>query len=489
MTLRKLVPAALAALALSSIAFAGDLESGRALKEKGKFEEALPFLQKASDANPADAATALDLSAVLLGLGQFDRAAKCVTPAIDANPDNVDLLVAKGRAYIFSGDKMSREGGDPNMILAYIADGDKWVGRALEKDPKNSGARVLKAKVYQHQGGGDTPEALVLLEDVTKDDPKCFDAFWDLGQIWMRKGQQDNKDKSRWAAAEKYFRGAFAADPTSGQALLQATYAKQWQNTAKAPELVADYAKCAALLPGQTAPLSRIWSMKKWAAAEVKAAMRSLASAKDGDTHVQGYLALLDGEDLLAAGKVKEAVGSLATAPGAWGKTENKDIYFAVHRIARDGAGLDVEQRETLWTATWKNWPARSEVPNDAGLWYRDVGHDYKRSAAWYLRAAEAAPNSPAILNDTGLIFHYHLNEPEKAESWYRKAVQAAEDGGIDVANAGGKDLEATGFRDALNNMYKLLSAQKRWKDLKEFTEQHVPEGFPGREAWLEGGK
>jgi tetratricopeptide (TPR) repeat protein len=481
----RLVPAAVAALVLASSALAGDLEDGLALKKAGKFEEALPKLQKAAEADPAGADAAAALSEVLAGLGKYEQASRALAKALEAHPDDVRLLVARGRALLLSAEKAGREGADSNMILATVADADRWVVRALAKDPKHSEARVLKAKVLQHQGGSDAPEAIAALEAVAADDPKCFDAHWELGQIWMRKARADWKDKTKWAAAEKHFRDATTADPASGQALLQATFCRHWQSAT--PDLIADYEKCAAMLPGDPSPLAQVWKFKKGSLPQVRAAFERLA-AKPGQEKAKAYVLALDAEGAVAAGKPADAAKAAIGAVEAWGKDPARELYDAMNGLAFGGAGLAKEDRDRIWTAMWKQWPDRFEAPNNAGFWYRDVGHDFRKSAEWYERAAAIATTSPAVLNDTGLIYHYHLNDFEKAEKWYSAAVQAAEEQGTDVSQAGGRDLEATGYRDAMNNMARLLTQQKKWKELRKFAEDHVPEGFPGRDQWLSAG-
>lgn len=484
MQLRKLLVVPLVLAASHAIAFAGDLEDGLELKAAGKFEQALPKLEKALAADPKKAAAALALSQVLSGVGKHERAARVLREAIEANPDDVSLLVQRGRAYVLLAAQTDAEKGDPNMILSSIADADRSLKAALAKDPKNSEARVLKAKAQAFQGA-DQEKVVEELRAVVADDPKCFDAHWELGTIEMRRARAGAK--ASWGASEKHFRDAFAADPTSGQALLQATYAKAWQQVARAPELISDYAQCAALLPGQEAPALAIWKLRKQAAAEARAALEKLAKDSAQGGRPKAFLALLDGEGALAAGKGDAAVSAYCKAAEEYGAGDGKDVYFALYGAVVQAKGLDGDQRDKICEAAWKRWPHRSEVPNDFALWNRDVSHDYKRSLKWYLRAAEAAPNSPRVLNDTGLIYHYHMNEFDKAEPWYRKAVQAAEEQGVEPSND--PNDEGMGYRDAMNNIVKILSAQKRWKELREFADKHVPEGFPGRSQWLEAGK
>jgi hypothetical protein len=406
-----------------------------------------------------------------------------VTAAVlEAHPDHVGLRVAKARAYLLRAAEIDREGGDPQAIMGYCGDADRWVKQALEKDPKSADARVLKAKVYQYQGGGSTPEAVALLEAVAADTPSCFDAHWELGVAAMNAARADNRNKNKWAKAEKHFRDAFGADPKSGQALLQATYSKQWQQVAPAAEMVADYEKCARLLPGDDSAVVQIFKQRKYgAAAEVKASLERL-SGKDGHPRAKSFAAALEAE-AAAKEKPKDVVAAVGRATGAWGEgPPSIDLYWAL-LLAANTAGTDGEQKDAVWTLLWKKWPERFEAANNAGLYNRDVAHDYKRSAEWYERAAAHAGSSPQVLNDTGLIYHYHLGKNDVAEGWFRKAIAAAEEGGVDPWQAA-KNVDSMGYRDALNNLAKVLREEKRWKDLGAFVEDHVPDGWPNREEW-----
>src|SRR5262245_43194936 len=89
-------------LLAGSLALAGDLEDGKALRESGKFEEALPKFQAAAAADPTSAEAALGLSQVLSGLGRYDEAVKAVDAARKAHPEDAALAAAKGRAYFLA---------------------------------------------------------------------------------------------------------------------------------------------------------------------------------------------------------------------------------------------------------------------------------------------------------------------------------------------------------------------------------------------------
>jgi hypothetical protein len=74
------------------------------------------------------------------------------------------------------------------------------------------------------------------------------------------------------------------------------------------------------------------------------------------------------------------------------------------------------------------------------------------------------------------------MNDFEKAEPYYRKAVEIGKAQKYDCNTA--KDPDR-GFRDALNNMHMILAAKKRWKELKKFAEEDVPDAHPQKEIWI----
>jgi len=101
-------------------------------------------------------------------------------------------------------------------------------------------------------------------------------------------------------------------------------------------------------------------------------------------------------------------------------------------------------------------------------------------------RAVVANPESAQVLNDTALVLDQYRGEYEMAEPYYRRAIAAGADQG---RNWRGGDYEDTGYRDALNNFGGMLAKQERWKDLKEFCEELLPEAHPNRSNWLKAAK
>ncbi|MCG3134669.1 MAG: hypothetical protein HMLKMBBP_01990 [Planctomycetes bacterium] len=479
-TMAATLAAALLAV-LASPARAGDLEDARALQSKRSWEAAAAKYEKLAEADPANAAAALGWAECLIALGKYELAARKVGGAFDANPADASLRLVRARAWYLSGLQVEREGGDGSTILGNMSEAVRWSRKAIEIDPANSAAKVLCAQALLYKNQGELKETMDLLNEVVAKDPKCFDAHFELGQIAFNAGR---RDRTQFVAAEKHFRDAFTVDPTSGAALLRATWSKQWQGKAPAAELIDDYLAAGKLLPEDTGALTAIFKLRKSKGCEDKA-VAALAALQSVNKRAKTYACTAEAERLAAGGKGGPAVDKAVEGVKAWGEG---DIANELNVILADiawnpGTRIDGKERDLLGEAMWKAWPNRVENPSNAGVWWRDIGKDAKRAVTWYLRAAEAAPESPQVLNDTGVVYDYNLGEPEKAEPWYRKAIEKAQEQGLEPSNDA-KDVEGMGYRDALNNLGKLLFVQKRWKDLKAHAES-APDGFPAAAGWL----
>ena len=502
----------LSLLAASAAAYAGDLEDGQALQKDGQFEKALPKFQAAAKADPADPAAALGLSQVLTGLGRYDEAAKAVDAARKAHPTNASLLAAKGRAYFMAMIKAeAAEEPDGNFISGCHDDALRWGKEAMKADQKNVEALLLLGLIHQKDNNQD--QAKMFFEQAANADPKNFDAAFELGNYWFLRARDDKKNMELWSSAEQGFLAALRIDPKSARAAANVAHCKAWQN-APGKDVGAAYIRAWLLAPSDATLLDRAFT--RTPAADRVAVFQKLCDENASNVTARRYLAfahmgakdhkkaleildaaskldpkdpwvpLNEGEVTLDEGKkLDDAVEFLVEALTLF-KTKGAITDDAALRIggtiAFQNTKLSEAQREKLWTALWKLFPERSDASNNAGLWYRDVGKDYKKSLEWYLRAVKAAPEDCCIQNDTGLIYHYHLDDLEKAEPYYRRAVEIGKEKGYDC-NAG-NDPDR-GFRDAINNLYKILSKQKRWGDLKKFVEHDVPESHPLREVWL----
>jgi tetratricopeptide (TPR) repeat protein len=284
-----------------------------------------------------------------------------------------------------------------------------------------------------------------------------------------------------------------------------------WQRKA-ASDVAAEYALAAQRSPGNEKVLNQLY---RWAGSDKKGRVRmfeKVSEARPREPLVAVFLAFAQKE----AGDLDGGLRTLAAAE----KTMPESPYVPLNRghlllekgdsdgavkayeraveastqfvkaifddvnvkvFTTPAAAMTPAQREKLWNALWRKWPDAVDTANNAGLWYRDAGKDFKKSSSWYLRAVEAAPESPQVLNDTALIFDQYLGEHELAEPYYRRAVDAGAAQGRDWR---GGDVEDTGYRDAINNFGAMLAKQKRWRDLREFCDEHVPEAHPARGGW-----
>ena len=499
-------------LLAAAAAYAGDLEDGQALQAAGQFEQALPKYEAAAKADPADPAAALGLSQVLAGLGRYEQAAKAVDAARKAHPENASLLAAKGRAFFLSMLKaQAAEEPDNSFIEGCHDDAMRWAKEAMKADQKNVEALLLLGQIHQRDKNGD--QAIQFFQQAVIADPKSFDAAFEVANYWFLLAGADNKNIELWAKAEGAFYTCTKLDPKSARAAANFAHCKAWQN-APGKDVAAAYLRAWALAPKETPLLEKAFT--RTPAGDRVATFQKLSDDNPTNVAVRRYLAfaLMGAKEHKKALEVLDAASKLDPAD-PWvpmnegdvtldegkkiddavdfyvesltlfktkGAIEN-DAYMRVGgSVAFQNSKLSESQREKLWTALWKFFPERSDGPNNAGLWYRDVGKDYKKSLEWYLRAAKAAPDDCCIQNDTGLIYHYHLDDFEKAEPYYRRAVEIGKERGYDC-NAG-NDPDR-GFRDAINNLYKILSKAKRWTDLKTFVERDVPESHPFREVWL----
>jgi tetratricopeptide (TPR) repeat protein len=468
---------------------------------------------------------ALGHSQVLAGLGRYDEAAKAVDAARKANPQAdqlAALLAAKGRAYLLCVVQAeASEEPDGNLIDSCKSDAQRWAREALKADPKNVEALLLSGQLAQKDA--DEGRALRYFEEAVAADPKSFDAAFEVATHWYVKANSDRKNMELWAKAESGFAKAFALDPKSGRAAANLAHCKAWQ-VKNMQEVGAAYLKAVELNPEDTKLLGTLynWTPKDdraelfmtlcdaapkeiWRRIHLARALSGIgeksfpetlrnyekaydaldAAARIDDKNPivpfnEGEIRRQQGKDLDAAvGNYVESIAMYKQKGGI-----DDDIYkWIAGPVAFEDKSLSVEQREKLWTHLWKAFPERYDAMNNAGLYYRDTAKDYKQSLEWYLRAAKAAPDDASIQNDTGLIYHYHLNDMEKAEPFYRRAVAVGNEQGLDCTKARGDPDR--GFHDAINNLYLVLKAKKRWKDLKEFAEKDVPDAHPMKEAWI----
>ena len=188
-------------------------------------------------------------------------------------------------------DRGDKVGEDPSVIMGHVADGDVWLRKALTVDAKHADARVLQSKVLRYQGGGDSQASQDLLKAVLADHPSHFDALWELGQVHFRAGRAKQREGlADWQKAEEYFSRCMQVDPSSGDAILNHTYARAWQGRPYA-ELAPGYEKAAILLPGRDSVLGQLYKATVSKPGESVAAFERVAAAQPDQAGPLLYLA------------------------------------------------------------------------------------------------------------------------------------------------------------------------------------------------------
>jgi tetratricopeptide (TPR) repeat protein len=496
----------MAAAVAANPAPAGEFEDGRALWREGRFAEALPLLEKAAAAAPGDADRLEGVATTLLSLARFAEAPRAFDAALAKEPAAVPLLLGRARAALLAMDQAAAEHQDPWIVYALLDGANRDLEAVLAKDPKSVSARALKARglFSSPEGGGDAiagfekKQATALLEGALADAPGDAEANREMGHFLFHQAGADTKNKALWADSEKRFRAAFQARPDDGWSFLQATFAMAWQGASRR-NLSDAYEKAFDLNPGEIGPLRKLVEMEKGLPAQL-AVLDRLRGKRPGDSVVLSacagtllqagrgkdayailksaeeaapadpWPAAIRGQLLLAEGKVPEGLAELQAAVGKGRAVFDRRLYQSVDFVAvRAEKGLAPGQRDALWTALFEAFPREADGPNNAGNWFRRNAKDGAKSAAWYARALTVRPDDPALLNDMGQVHEADLlNDAAKCESFYRSAVESAEKLGINDPD------RCTGYKDAVDNLAKLLVRLKRGPDLLAYADQHL---------------
>jgi hypothetical protein len=469
---------------------ADDLSDAAALEKAGKLQEAAAAYAK-SEKPAAVAATVR----VLLRLGRPADAEKAAAAALAKSPEDAVLLVARAEARLGSCEAATAQKADASATMDRAYEGQEWVDKALKKDAKSVAARVLSARYIGFITGDSSDAARKLLETVVAEDPKAAEAWFELGRYFARKAG-NKKDDDLWGRAEKAFLAAADADPSRGDAWINAGRAKGWLGRGK-PEVAECFEKAALAMPNDMTPLTLLakWSASPQASVE---AHKRLDTARPNDRCIRLSLALahdktgktgegtaifdkaisaspadpvlpLDkGSFLLQANLAEPAVAAYVRAIETAGPGPNREVYDTIDLVATRTKGLSAEQRRALWDALTKKWPKELQAPNNAAVWFRDVALDFPASAAWYERALAAAPEDVMLLNDAGLVYWApgYLNDAAKGEPYFRRAIAAAKKQGVAKPDAN------VGYRDAVDNLVKLLRAGKRAADLRALADE-----------------
>jgi cellulose synthase operon protein C len=229
------------------------LEFGLLYEQRGQFDDAQRYLQKAADeSGPTDVGPALTLVDFLLRNGRADLAKDATSRLTSKAPDAISVLIAVSRVAMANGDfdkakasltRASRAAGYSAPTLLQIATLQVQIGslpeaaytltKALSERPDFLPAEALMTEVELRQG--ETAKAEARARQLVTRYPKSGAGFALLGDIALSRGQSaaaaDHYRKAHQTEQStesllRVFRALTVADPSGGLRL-----AEQWLKT------------------------------------------------------------------------------------------------------------------------------------------------------------------------------------------------------------------------------------------------------------------
>jgi len=385
---------------------------------------------------------------------------------------------------------------DKFLVKGNIADAHLRLDQAAAMRADLPTSAVLLAKILRYEE--DPKRARKGLEDHLVVFPGDRGAHIELGD--MARTARD------WATADSHFTKAAELDPTDGQSRLDATVAKQWLTAEGAASYTkaqfhAGYRTAARLLPETDDPIRLIVGLYPNSKADRLAALDEiiddrpeavwarvwksyvLRQGEDGDA--SAALDVLDEarriepenspvlinraevlaqlkrwEDAVAAYTDAIATGDQGTLEGA---SNSLDQLLHIGAQSRE---VSIADRDRAYDAMCAANPRVGRFGNNAGLWYRDVGHDYEKSLKYYQAAVDAQPDDQDYINDTALIYLFHLRDrKEKSLPMFIEVLALVEEQGQEPIR---------GYWDALENLCKYYFETGRYEKVLECADKRA---------------
>ena len=406
-----------------------------------------------------------------LAEGRFQEAIALSRQAEKDHGDQAELRLLGAAAFLARGAKGFADGADKFYVKGMIADAHARLDAARKLDPEVVGAAVLLAKILRWEENPD--EARRVLGERLDKAPNDRDAHLLLAEM--------NFTGRRWEGARQHYDRAFELDPTDGRARLNATIARQWLKV-PSEKLVEGYLTAARLLPEEHRPLDLLGGFHK-GDKEARLALfrRALVDnpkavwarvwiahiqANEGEKDIPGALKTLEEASALAPdepsvhfnlGRIREqsekfvpAIQSYVRALECGQTNAMQDVSNTLDRllvVRRADPKIDRKLRNRAYDLLTQRNPLEGRFGNNAGLWHRDVSHDYEASLKYYSAAVDAEPEDQDFLNDCALIYQFHLTDRlDKALPMYLKVVELVEEDGQDPIR---------GYWDTLENLCK----------------------------------
>jgi tetratricopeptide (TPR) repeat protein len=162
---------------------------------------------------------------------------------------------------------------------------------------------------------------------------------------------------------------------------------------------------------------ARVWIAYILRKEEPVDAEKALATLRDAEkiapdnSQVHSQIAQLLKDTGAAAQALEEFTLSVEKgAPGATVAESN-----AIDEILHADAKIPLAARERGYDAVVAKNPHDGRYGNNAGLWFRDAGKEYRKSLKYYLAAVKAAPDDQDFVNDAALIYLFHVTDRKDA--------------------------------------------------------------------------
>lgn len=143
-------------------------------EQQEQFDQAIEALKNQVDINPSNWEAWLSLSELLAYSAPYDEATATIQKAIEAKP-------SENRGWQLMGQVIAREHG--------VGSGLSWLDEAIASNPARPGPRVAKAWLLT--SSGDVEAAAEEYQAATEAFPDDWQAFSDLGVIYLRKGEAE----------------------------------------------------------------------------------------------------------------------------------------------------------------------------------------------------------------------------------------------------------------------------------------------------------
>jgi len=187
-----------------------DFEAGLAFFNQGKFQEALPYFEKAVTAEPEFYEAHLYLGRTYLNMKNYSKAVPSLRSAYHLSPDSfkkqiVDILIDALLGAAFSEVKNGNYEGSLSYLRELLSVEPK------AKKVKEEISNVLVAVAMSLFMKGDVRDAAKLFGDAIKEDPNNAKAYMGLARALLKSGAIADAIE----AAQK----ALSLDPTSNEAL------------------------------------------------------------------------------------------------------------------------------------------------------------------------------------------------------------------------------------------------------------------------------